>query len=57
MEIARALHLGGRKPALNLTTMGRHRTESCYVLHDLKVCDFNSEHTIELTCEYKYYIQ
>ena len=28
MEIARALHMEGRKTELNLTTMGQHRTES-----------------------------
>ena len=45
-EIARALHLEGRKTTLNLTTMGQHRTESCYVLNDLEVSDLNGEHTI-----------
>ena len=46
-DIARALHLEGRKTVLNLTTIGQHRTESCYVLHDLEVSDLNGEHTIE----------
>ena len=48
MEIARALHLEGRKTELNLTTMGQHRTESCSILHDLEVSDFDDEHTIKL---------
>ena len=51
-EIAKALHLKGRKTTLNLTTMGQLRTESCYVLNDLEVSELNGEHTIELPSIY-----
>ena len=45
-EIARALHLEGRKTTLKLTIMGQHRTESSYALNDLEVSELNGEHTI-----------
>lgn len=46
MKIAREIYLEGRKTALNLTTIGQHRTGSCCILHDLEVSD--SDDTIKL---------
>ena len=46
MKIAKEIYLEGRKTALNLTTMGQHRTESCCILHSLKVSD--SDESIKL---------
>lgn len=46
-KIAREIYLEGRKTALNLKTMGQHRTESCCILHGLEVSD--SDDTIKLS--------
>ena len=46
MKIARGLRLEGRKTAMNLTTIGQHRTENCSILHDLEVSDLDDGHTI-----------
>ncbi|XP_062566787.1 uncharacterized protein LOC134229094 [Saccostrea cucullata] len=47
-EIARSLHLEGKKTVLNLTTMGQQRTENCSILSGLEVSDLNGDHTIDL---------
>ncbi|XP_062610668.1 uncharacterized protein LOC134272454 [Saccostrea cucullata] len=47
-EIARSLHLEGKKTVLNLTTIGQQRTENCCILSGLEVSDLNGDHTIDL---------